>query len=454
MWRALILIATSSSCGRIAFDIQPDAHFGRFGGPGSQLGTHVAVDAASGDIVVSGHYQGTIDVGPGPLVSSGARDVFVARFTARGEARWSRGVGGSNDDHGGPVAIDAAGNTYLGGAFVGNARFGSLALTAAGSEDAFVVSHDADGEFRWAIGFGGDITTTPYASDSVSALVIDPVRQVLYVGGYFAGTVDFGGGPITTSSSGFDAYVAAFALDGAHLWSRTASASPSGRLTGLALDLDGNLYATGFYYGSSAGFGGQALPPSNEHDAFIVSFAPNGTARWSLGVGGPAVDWFKDIAVDNGIVYVGGYFQSTVDFGSGAVTPLGMSDGIVASYSTDGMFRWSRALGMSSCGSINGLAIDQDGVLLVGWFEATVDLGTRMTSVGSSDGFVIGLNTNGVERSALQLGANLFDDIRGVEVAADGSVYVVGMYDGQRICGDATAEYTALLEEDMFFLRL
>jgi hypothetical protein len=52
----------------------------RFGDPGStQTSAGVATDA-SNNVLVAGYFSGSIDFGPGPLVSMGAMDIFVAKF--------------------------------------------------------------------------------------------------------------------------------------------------------------------------------------------------------------------------------------------------------------------------------------------------------------------------------------------------------------------------------------
>src|SRR5262249_23510112 len=53
-------------------------------------------------------YQGSSAGGP--------RDMFVTRFSADGsKLAWSTYLGGGNDDLGNAIALDAAGNAYIGG---------------------------------------------------------------------------------------------------------------------------------------------------------------------------------------------------------------------------------------------------------------------------------------------------------------------------------------------------
>lgn len=102
----------------------------------------VAVD---GRILLTGYFQGTIDLGLGPLVSAGGYDVFAAMFNADGSTRWAQRYGDErhqfliNGAHGHGSSI------VLAGSFHGTIDFGSGALVASGydgktegSEDIFL----------------------------------------------------------------------------------------------------------------------------------------------------------------------------------------------------------------------------------------------------------------------------------------------------------------------------
>jgi hypothetical protein len=55
----------------------------RFGDWDVQSGLSVAFDN-SGNVVITGYFQGTVDFGGGPLISAGGRDIFLAKFDANG----------------------------------------------------------------------------------------------------------------------------------------------------------------------------------------------------------------------------------------------------------------------------------------------------------------------------------------------------------------------------------
>jgi len=93
---------------------------------------------SSGNVTVTGEFQGTADFGKGPLTSAGDSDVFVASYDAAGNARWAERFGAGGTDRGYSVAVDSWGNLAVIGQFSYTVDFGTGPLTSAGNLDAFV----------------------------------------------------------------------------------------------------------------------------------------------------------------------------------------------------------------------------------------------------------------------------------------------------------------------------
>src|SRR5213075_3252556 len=70
----------------------------------------VATDP-SGNVVVAGSFEGTVNFGTGPMTSSGFKDVFVAKYSAAGVPLWAKAYGEPNDDEEAlGVAMDGSGS--------------------------------------------------------------------------------------------------------------------------------------------------------------------------------------------------------------------------------------------------------------------------------------------------------------------------------------------------------
>jgi hypothetical protein len=150
----------------------------------------IAVDE-NGDIVVVGFFEGTVDFGGGSLVgASGLNNIFLAKFSgADGSHLWSSafGIGAGK-----AVAVDSRGNVVVSGFFQGTVDFGDGELTSAGDTDIFVAKYyGSDGSHLWSNRYGST------GADQGVAIAADRNGNVV-VTGIFAGTVDFGGGELTS----------------------------------------------------------------------------------------------------------------------------------------------------------------------------------------------------------------------------------------------------------------
>lgn len=107
------------------------------GGPSDETAGGIASDAA-GNSLITGSFQGSAVLGAGSLTSSGGRDVMAVRLDSTGKFLWSASGGGSAEDLGHAAALNFAGQGFVVGSFVGQAKFSSTTLTSRGIYDGFV----------------------------------------------------------------------------------------------------------------------------------------------------------------------------------------------------------------------------------------------------------------------------------------------------------------------------
>jgi len=163
----------------------------RFGGVNADYGLAIAADSSSNVIVTRIFGYGTIDFGGGPLTNPYFNnDIFVVKLSSAGDHVWSKRFGGSSDDQARGVAVDSGGNVILSGFFINTVDFGGGPLTSTGL-DIFVVKLSPSGAHLWSQRFGST------SSEAGNGVAVDGSSNVV-VTGYFAGTVDFGGGPLTS----------------------------------------------------------------------------------------------------------------------------------------------------------------------------------------------------------------------------------------------------------------
>ncbi len=186
----------------------------RFGENDDQVGYGIAADS-NGNIVLTGSVEGKTDFGGGPFDIGAGKppDAFVARFAPDGTYKWSKLYGdSSNNQLGRDVAVDAAGNILVTGHFTGTLQIGSTVLVNpmgnGGAWDVFVAKLKAvDGSLGWARKFGDTSTQLP------RAITVDPLGNVIF-GGIFSGTIDFpppAGLSFTSMNGTYDAFWAKLA---------------------------------------------------------------------------------------------------------------------------------------------------------------------------------------------------------------------------------------------------
>lgn len=386
------------------------------------LANSIAVDS-QGNVVVAGSFERSVDFGGGSLTSAGGDDVFVAKFSSSGTHIWSRRYGGSSDDFCESVTVDGAGDIVLAGYFSGSADFGSGLLTSAGGTDVFLAKYSSGGSPVWSQRFGSTSTDRGLAVDA------DNSNNYIVVG-YMVGTVDFGGGPLTSVGLA-DAFVAKFSSAGTHIWSKRFGGTSSDIAQAVAVDSGGNVAVTGYFQGT-ANFGGQNLNSAGANDVFAARYDVNGGHVWSVAWGSSSEDRGSGVATDSqGNVVVTGTFTNSVNFGGGAIANSGGADIFLVKYSAAGAHVWSRGFGTTASISEASNAVGVDGsnnVLLTGSIVGSVDFGGGpLVGNGSYDVFIAKFRSDASHVWSKRYGA-LYDD-HGWGITADSAGNVVSTGD-------------------------
>ncbi|MBW2523280.1 MAG: hypothetical protein JRI23_03855 [Deltaproteobacteria bacterium] len=139
----------------------------------SSVGNGVATDAA-GNIVIAGSLSGSADFGGGTLVPVGSSDGFVAKFDSGGNHLWSKSFGATVHTEPKAVAVDGSGNVAITGRYEGTVDFGGGVLSGGFGDEIFLVEYDAAGNHRWSKRFGGvnDEQGNGVATDSAGNVVV------------------------------------------------------------------------------------------------------------------------------------------------------------------------------------------------------------------------------------------------------------------------------------------
>ncbi len=292
------------------------------------------------------------------------------RADTDGNHLWSKRFGNNAQQEAHAVAIDPAGNIVVAGMFWGTIDFGGGALVNAGgttTTDIYVAKLDAAGNHFWSARYGDN------ANQGARGVAVDAAGYV-YVTGEGAGTVDFGGGPLTKIGES-DAFL--FALDdtGQYRWGkRWGRANVYDGGTSVTVDPSGNVLVTG-YMQASTDIGTGPLPWLGAQDIFLGKFSSDGVPIYAHGFGSTMDDFASVVRTDaTGNVLLTGYYMGPIDFGGGALAHTGNRDAFLVKLDASGSPLWSSGYGNWATGM--GIAADSKGnVLTAGYFRNTIDFG-------------------------------------------------------------------------------
>jgi hypothetical protein len=383
---------------------------------------------------------------------------------------WVKKLGGTSNDRGRSIAVDASGNVYTTGYFQGTVDFdpgpGTFNLTSTGGYDIFISKLDASGNFVWGKQLGG---TSPGQGYSIA---VDASGNV-YTTGLFGGTVDFDPGPGTfnlTSAGSDDIFISKLDASGNFVWAKRMGGTDIDRGYSIAVDTSWNVYTTGYFEGTvdfDPGPGIFNLTSAGSDDIFISKLDASGNFVWVKRMGGTSIDNGNSIAVDaSGNVYTTGLFGGTVDFDPGPDTFNLTSDGswdiFISKLDASGNFVWAKQLGGISVDKGFSIAVDASGnVYTTGAFNGTANFdpgpGTfNLTSAGDADLFISKLDASGNFEWAKQLGGTDIDYGYSIAVDASGNVYTTGFFSGTADFdpGTGTFNLTSAGYADIFISKL
>ncbi len=350
----------------------------RFGSGAIQQMWSAAADAA-GNIFVAGPFEGTIDFGGPTLTSSGLTDIFLAKLDPSGNHVWSKSFGGPGLDECRSVAVDVSGNVVIAAFVYGPVNFGGATLTSAGLYDVALAKFDNGGTHQWSNTWGD-------ASDQQAmSVATDPSGNVI-VGGTFLSTLDLGVGSMATAG-GNDGFLARFSPSGVCQWSKRFGDGNEQKILQVGTDGSGSVFAGGYFDGS-IDFGGGPLANAGAVDVFLARLSGTGSHIWSkrFGTSGSEENW--GLAThSNGNVIVAGYMSGAADFGGGPLPHAGGEDIYMARFDPTGAHVWSKSFGSGSYQSGFGVAITAAGEILLG--AAVLNSvnfgGGNLTSAGGVD---------------------------------------------------------------------
>jgi hypothetical protein len=313
------------------------------------------------------------------LGSLGATDIFAARYDAAGNIAWAVGIAdddtaSTNDQYATGAAVTNDGHVALIGKIVGLVTFGTTSVNGASPMPFVGALNAADGSRAWVNGYNlgsngqfnavaANPSTTGVAANRIAVCGQANIRASQFVG---AGT--YGGG-------NSDLVIGVFNGAGGKSWALQLGGAGNETCNAVAIDDNGDVYATGQFDGATLAF-------------------PGGPTLTSPGVSTRKYMWVAKF------------------------------DG------TTGATLAAAAFGSQSSGSANpqGIAVATSGQVFVGGnFSGDLLIGAGMASAGGDDAFLAKLTSSLAPAwNAVRFGGSGFDKIASVATTSTGDVLVTG----------------------------
>ncbi len=359
----------------------------------------------------------------------------------------------------------------------------ALNLRSLGGIDAFVAKYDASGDITWAVTVADDDSIS-YSNDQTATSAAVTANGMVATIGKIVGTVTYGTSVIGAAAQ-LPYVGAFASVDGARLWGKgynlganglfkAIAASPVNAQNRIAVCGSTNIAATQLVPGTT--FGGLT-------DLVIAVFDSNGNKVWAAQLGGTGNESCNSVAIDdNGDVYATGQFDGASLTFPGA-TPITLTGpGVTtrkfmwvakfagAGNGTGGASTLAAApySGTNGVATPNSLAIGPTGDLVAGGqFTGNLTIGAAMTSPGGDDAFVAKLDgiTLAPVWNAIRFGGTSADLVKSVSVTSFGDIVVTGTMNPSTLAfrtanggfdtnGAVSLNTTGTAAPDMFVVKL
>jgi hypothetical protein len=261
-----------------------------FGGASaSTLFSWLTTDAAGG-IELAGEFEYGNTTNPALTKQSAhGYDSFAMKLDTNGNLVWARDIGGSAaTTNSNSIAVDPSQNVYISGSF-SSGNLTSPFVSKIGTNDAYVIKYDGNGNLQWARNYGGGGVSATAASVAVDAL------GDVALGGYFhGGAMTTPALPMVLSTDAYDAFAIKLNSAGTLQWARRfgGAANSSTFGFGIALDGSGNMVLGGTF---NASISNPSLTLLGSSDSFAVELNSVGTTVWTMNMGTAGYNDFAGI---------------------------------------------------------------------------------------------------------------------------------------------------------------
>lgn len=296
------------------------------------------------NIYVGGIFAYTVDFDPSVtdehFLTANGYDGYLLKLDREGNFKWVKQYTGGMVDM--KSIRTKEGAVYVTGNFRSTVDFdpGVLFLnkTTVGEEDIFIQKFDTSGNFIWVKTLGQS------SSDVGNDIEIDSEGNVIVVGTFTGGSIDFDLGPGTSilTADFEDGFILKLDASGDFIWVKKNGGKGRDHCNFVKIDSEDNIFITGYFTQNidlNPGAANYNFNSKGDADLYYQKLDKNGDFLFANVIGGTKAVYPADLVLlSNGSVVMGGYYQNIVDFDPGTgvynETATGIYDSFILKLST------------------------------------------------------------------------------------------------------------------------
>ncbi|WP_028666607.1 CARDB domain-containing protein [Runella zeae] len=237
------------------------------------------------------------------------------------------------------------------------------------------------------------------------------------------------------------------------IWDKVFGGNNSDGVITIIPSVDGGYLIGGYSYSGISGDKTQTA--KGESDYWVVKINANGDKEWDKTYGGDQHDILTSIiATSDGGFILGGYSHSSAstDKSENSKGDNGSSDYWIVKINSNGDKQWDKVLGGYSFDNLRSIIPTSDGGYLLGG-DSSSGIGADKTeaSKGSTDFWVLKINANGIKVWDKTYGGDRPDQIYRMITTADGGFLLTGT-SASGVGGDKTQP--SIGEEDIWIVKI
>ena len=371
------------------------------GGTGTDVANAV-VPTSDGGYLVAGYTNSS----NGDVTGyRGNNDYWVVKVKADQTIAWQKTLGGTGDDMAYDIVTSPDGGCVVAG--YSYSTNGDVTGNHGGS-DVWVVKLDAGGAIVWQKAMGGSANDVAYSIISNSGNYI------------IAGSAESNDGNVINNHGGADFWLVWFNETGSAIGTNTLGGTGIDRAYSIKATSDGGFLVAGTTYSS----GGDVSVNHGSADYWVVKLNISSSIEWQKTLGGTLLDIGRSIiTTSDGGCIVAGYTNST----DGDITGNhGGNDYWLVKLNAGGNIAWQKTLGGTGDDNLMALAPATDGGYAIAGYTTSTNGDVTGNHGGSSDAWVVRLNSNGGMVWQKALGGTSIDKGRSIMSTSNSGFIVAG----------------------------